>query len=134
MSAYRPRHAATQGGVALIEILVAVLLVSFGLLGLISLQSRATQFSVGADDRTRASLLANELASEMWNAGTVNLNAAALEAWNARVADSSGAGLPNGTGTVTPINATTVRITVQWRPPKASTEADNRYMTDVAIP
>ncbi|MGS0755404.1 hypothetical protein ACVBEH_12330 [Roseateles sp. GG27B] len=40
-------------GVALIEIMVAVLLVSFGLLGLISLLGRSTQFAV-AEDSQRA--------------------------------------------------------------------------------
>lgn len=126
----RPR----QRGIALIEVLVAALLISFGLLGLISLQSRATQFSVGADDRARAALLANELASEMWGIGSVNISAATLEKWEKLAKDPTGAGLPNGTVTVRDIGGNTMRITVEWSPPKSKDESTNRYTTDVAIP
>lgn len=134
MSSRGQRRRSGQGGIALIEVLVAALLISFGLLGLISLQSRATQFSVGADDRTRAALLANELASEMWALGSVNIDAAILKNLKDRAADPTAAGLPNGDVTVTNIGANAVRITVEWSPPKTKDESKNRYMTDVAIP
>lgn len=128
------RRRRRQRGIALIEVLVAALLISFGLLGLISLQSRATQFSVGADDRARAALLANELASEMWGLGSVNIDAATLEKWEKLAKAPTGGGLPNGTVTVAGLGANTVRITVEWSPPKATDESKNRYTTDVAIP
>lgn len=121
-------------GIALIEVLVAALLISFGLLGLISLQSRATQFSVGADDRARAALLANELASEMWGLGSVNIDAATLEKWQKLAKDPAGAGLANGEVTVKDLGSNTMRITVEWSPPKTKDESKNRYTTDVAIP
>ena len=42
---------------------------SVGLLGLIGLQARAVNFSVNAEDRNRAALFANDVASGMWLAG-----------------------------------------------------------------
>ena len=128
------RRAATRG-VSMIEVLVAILLISFGILGLVSLQARATQYSVSAEDTQRAALLANEIAAQMWGANTVSLDAATVDAWAARVADASVAGLPNASGTVTvDAGGNVARITVQWRPPHAAADADNRYMTDIIIP
>lgn len=119
----------------MIEVLVAVVLISFGILGLVSLQARAAQHSVSAEDTQRASLLANEIATAMWGANSVSLDAAVLSAWSARVADPSVAGLPNATGTVT-VDGTgrMARITVQWRPPHAAVGENNRYVTDLIIP
>lgn len=120
-------------GVALIEVMVAVLLITFGLLGLISLLGRSVQFAVGAEDSQRASLLASEMSSSMWNANTVNLDAGVVNAWATRVADASKTGLPNGVGTVA-VNGAVARITVTWRPPRAAVGEENHYSTDVAIP
>lgn len=134
MISYPHHRRPPQRGIALIEVLVAALLISFGLLGLISLQSRATQFSVGADDRARAALLANELASEMWGIGNVNIDAATLTKWKALAGDPTRSGLPSGTVTVKDLGNNTMRITVEWSPPKTKDESKNRYTTDVAIP
>ncbi len=123
-----------QHGIAIIELMVGVLIISFGLLGLITLQGRALQASVGSEDSQRAALLAHELVSTMVNQNTVALPAAVVEAWNVRVADPANAGLPNGVGTVTPVNANEARITVTWRPVNAAAGATNRYITDVVIP
>ena len=120
-------------GVALIEIMVAVLLITFGLLGLISLLGRSAQFAVGAEDSQRASLLASELSSAMWNANTVNLDAGVVSAWATRVADAGNTGLPNGVGTVS-VTSNVARITVTWRPPRAAMGEENHYSTDVSIP
>lgn len=124
---------ATERGVALIEIMVAVLLVTFGLLGLISLLGRSAQFAVGAEDSQRASLLAGEMSSAMWSANRVNLDAAVVSAWATRVADASKTGLPNGVGVVS-VAGNVARITVTWRAPRAAVGEENRYSTDVSIP
>lgn len=125
-------HRAVRG-FALIEIMVAVLLVSFGLLGLISLLGRSAQFAVGAEDSQRAALLASEMSSAMWSANTVNLDAGVISAWADRVADASKTGLPNGVGAVA-VTGTVARITVTWRPPRAAVGEENRYTTDMSIP
>ncbi len=95
----RPLRRAARG-FSMIEVLVAIVLISFGILGLVSLQARAAQYSVSAEDSQRAALLAGELAATMWGTNTVTLNAAVVDAWELRVADPSVAGLPNATGTV----------------------------------
>lgn len=120
-------------GLSLIEVLVAIVLISFGILGLASLMAKAVQFSVSAEDSQRAALLASEITSTMWGANTVSLPAATVEAWAARVADPAVAGLPNGVGTVV-VAANVARVTVQWRAPRAAAGEENRYVTDVVIP
>lgn len=130
-----PRRRACARGLSMIEVLVAIVLLSFGILGLISLQARAAQHSVSAEDTQRAALLANDIAVQMWGANSVSLGTAVVTAWAARVADPSVAGLPNATGTVNvDAGGNIARITVQWRPPHAATGQDNRYVTDVIIP
>lgn len=119
----------------MIEVLVAIVLISFGILGLVSLQARAVQYSVSAEDSQRASVLASEMATTMWGANSVALDAGVIAAWAARVADPAVAGLPNATGTVeVDAGGTSARITVQWRANHAASGQENRYVTDVVIP
>lgn len=127
------RRRRLQRGVTLIEVMVALLLFSAGLLGLVSLQARATQYSVGAEDSNRAALLANEIAATMWIQGSVVVDADVLVAWDARVADAAGGGLPNGEGEVTVAGAVAT-VTVTWRPVGAVDDVGHRYQTQVVIP
>ena len=121
-------------GVSLIEVLVVLVLFSFGLLGLVGLQARALQVSGNAEDSQRAALLANEMASTMWGANTVSVSAAAISTWQTRLADSTGRGLPSGTGSVV-LTGNVARITVSWTPPQAPAgAAAHRYITEVLIP
>ena len=53
------------GGFALLEVLVALLLFSFGILGLLGLQARAVSSESDAQDRNRAALIADRCASQM---------------------------------------------------------------------
>lgn len=119
-----------QSGMSLIEVLTSLLIFSIGIVGLMSLQTRATQFSTSAEDTNRAALLANELASEMWTSGSVSVD---TTAWAARVADTVNGGLPEGTGTVT-VAGTTADITITWRPPHAAAGETNRFVTQVVMP
>lgn len=121
-------------GVSLIEVLVVIVLFSFGLLGLVNLQARALQVSVNAEDSNRAALLANELVSAMWNNSTPSLSAAAVTAWQARVAASTTTGLPGGTGVVA-VTGRVARVTVSWTPPGLAAGAQPpNYVTEVLIP
>lgn len=128
----RPNSPNRASGMSLIEVLVAVLLTSFGLLGLVSLQARSAQFSVGAEDRQRAALLAGELAANMWGARSVSLGATAVAAWAAQVAQPANGGLPNGVGTVV-VTGSVARITIQWRAPGVAAGQENTYVTDVLV-
>lgn len=129
-----------QSGMTLIEVLVSILIFSFGILGMVGLLARASQFSVDAEDRNRASLLANEIASAMWTAGSVtNVPPPVLAAWTRRVRDPQAGGLINGTGAITFEGAgsgTVATIEVTWRHPGRKAEdsgSTNRYVTQVVI-
>ena len=120
---------------ALVEALVSVLIFSFGVLGLIGLQASAINFSVDAEDRNRASLLANEIASSMWLAGSVTLTPAQLAAWQAQAANATQSGLINGNVTVTPTAgaANSTDIVISWRAQSDPTSAPNRQLTTRVI-
>ena len=121
-------------GISLIEVLVVVVMFSFGLLGLVGLQARALQVSVSAEDSNRAALLASEAAATMWNNNTETLDAAVVAAWAARVADATASGLPGGVGTVV-VTDGVARITVSWVPPGQGASAQpSQYITEVLIP
>jgi type IV pilus assembly protein PilV len=120
------------GGFTLVEVLVVLALFSFGLLGLVGLQAKAVQYSVGAEDSSRAALLANELASTMWGARTVTLPTATITAWQARVADTSVNGVPNGSGSISVAN-NVATITITWRGPTEPSSASHQYVTQVLI-
>ena len=122
-----------EGGFTLIEVLVVLTLFSVGLLGLLSLQARTTQLAGGAEDGTRAMLLANELVATMWGANTSNPDAAVVTAWQNVVANSPTRGLPNGNGTVV-VNDRVATITVTWRAPHEPSDTSHRYVTQVLIP
>ncbi len=132
-----------QSGVMLLEVLVSILIFSFGILGMVGMHARAAQFSTNAEDRNRASLLANEIASAMWVAGSTTLTAATIESWQTRVstaaaevlADNSLAtpvGLPGGSGSVTVDGAGVATILITWR--ATFDTADNRFVTQVVVP
>ncbi len=114
-----------QSGFTLIEILVAVLIFSFGLLGLIGLQSRAMQFTGNADERNRAASLAADAAAQMYTLRSAGLTGTAYADWQAKVQDPSGVGLPGGAGTISvpamiPGTATqAVDITITWQSPNS---------------
>ena len=122
-----------QAGMLLIEVMIAVLIFSFGLLGLVGLQVVSTQNSTNAEERTRASMLANDIVSVMWVKSSLNPSAD-VATWKALVADGTKSGLSNAAGNVTVVgNVATVTIT--WKSPsKKSTENSNQYVTSVAMP
>jgi type IV pilus assembly protein PilV len=128
---------APQRGMALIEVLVSLLLFSFGLLGLIGLEVRSVNFSVDSEDRNRAAVFANEIASWMWTNGTVAVPAAQLTTWQGQVANATAAGLANGTVTITTTAGTTnsADILISWKPPSDSAAtASSTLSTRVILP
>lgn len=117
-----------QGGVALLEVLIAILIVSFGVLGIIGLQANSIAITSDARYRIEASAFAERLIGEMWlnpmnvanyaYSGTGDPSAT-LTAWYASVTSGSGA-LP-GASTYKPIITiganNLVTITIRWSPP-----------------
>lgn len=134
----RSRH----GGIALLEVLVSLLLFSFGLLGMAGLATRALTVSVDAEDRNRAALLANEIASGMWLKNSIAVD---TTAWQARVSDLAKGGLPNATLTVSAVAGATnstgaanaADIVIAWRAVTRQADAANagsRLVTRVVLP
>ena len=130
-----------QRGVTLIEVLVSVLIVSFGILGMVALQARAIQFSLDADDRNRAALFADELAAQMRLSRTLTLAPEQLDVARKRIQgidpvtdQPTGLGLPSANLDVaqgaTPNVAT---ITITWRQPGDTSDQDSRLVMDVVL-
>lgn len=74
-----------DGGFTLVEVLVALLVLSIGLLGLAALQSTALQFNTDSYQRTQATLLAYDILDRM------RLNSPAVSAGNYDAATASDA-------------------------------------------
>lgn len=116
------RGAARQRGSFLLEALISVLIVAFGVLGLIGLQARAIQNVDDAQYRGEAAYLATALIGQMWVSNQATLVADF---------DSGGAGLPYTEfktwvgqrlpGASIPANAPVVTIT---KPGATATSAD----------
>lgn len=124
---------ARERGMTLIEILVAIVVLSIGLLGLAGLQLKGVQVNQGSTYRSQAAILAAEMAERIRadltgaaaNAyqvtnGTATTPSAALTDWLARVQM-----LPQGSATITAVanGATTgsqlINITVTWADTRA---------------
>lgn len=126
----------TQKGVFLLEALVALMVFSFGILGLVGLQAISSQNSVDAENRTTASLLANDVTSQMWvnrvsGITFAGLQSADVTAWQTRVADSKN--LPNAVGTIA-MAGTVATISITWKAPsKKLIENTSRFQTQVDI-
>ena len=101
-----------QQGLTLIDVLVAVVLFSTGVLGLVALQARSSQSSVDAESRIYAAVLADDIVGVFIaaNSGTVP-SGTALSNWQNRVS----AALPGGTGTVSG-SGSTMNVSITWCP------------------
>ncbi len=122
-----------QSGVMLIEALVAILLFSIGILGLVALQAISTQNSVNSGERNIASSLANDMVSQIWLRNSTTITADPLKAdialWQTKVTDT----LPNATGNVASSNGIAT-VTIIWKSPsKKTSDNQNRLETSVAI-
>lgn len=68
LSQRRTRQAmhSQERGVLLLEALIAILIFSLGVLGMIGLQTASVKQATAAEDRSTAALLANDLIGRMW--------------------------------------------------------------------
>ena len=115
-----------QGGAALLEALIAILIFSIGILAAVGMQAAAIKNVTDSKYRTQASFLANRLIAQMWT-DAINVNAYAypgsgpvptkIQTW---VSDVNN--MPNATALppiVTVANATaqggTVTVQVRWQ-------------------
>lgn len=134
-------HPARQSGVGLIEILVAILVVSIGLLGMAALQAQALTTNNSAMTRSLAILdtyyIIDAMRADRVNAlagaydGTVTANAcpnnqgtlaqATLSAWCTQLANDLGA-QGTTTGTVACANANACTINIQFDDSRSGTK------------
>ena len=56
-----------QSGLALVETMIAILILAIGVVGMIGLQAKATSAMADAQARTESTLAAEELLGMMWN-------------------------------------------------------------------
>jgi type IV pilus assembly protein PilV len=116
-------------GIALIEALVAILILSIGILGLVGLQASMTRSQSSAKYRADAADLASEIIGTMWldipnlpNYATPACVSPHCQEWLGKVS----AGLPNGVGqmsvTATPTSSQ-VALTVTWSVPAEGTHS-----------
>jgi type IV pilus assembly protein PilV len=118
----RPRIVRGQRGMALLECLMALLIFSVGLLGLLGLEARVMGISTDSENRGRASMIASEVASQMWLNNTVDpvalAGVPAYTALVARVADQTQGGLPGGLPpavVLVPGTPNAADITITWQ-------------------
>lgn len=128
---FRRQPHRVEAGFTLLEVLVAILICSFGLLGIIGLQARAMQYSVSSEDSTRAVMLANEITTEMYTLNSLNLPTTVIDAWQTRVATPAAGGLPRGEGTVEVVGRVAT-ITIEWSPPGPGS-VTNKYVTQLSL-
>jgi type IV pilus assembly protein PilV len=84
-----------QRGIVLLEVLIAVALFSFGMLGLVGLQAGMLKATSEAKFRAEAGAVAQKKVSELWTRSAADL-ANAVEA-EPGIDISTTSGLPNGT-------------------------------------
>jgi type IV pilus assembly protein PilV len=126
---------ATMRGFSLIEVLVAMTIFAFGILGMLGMQARAIAYSSDAKYRTDATLLTDALINDIWvnranianyaytGSGTAP---AVMQPWLTEVQST----LPKGGASVT-VNATQVTVSVTWQPPNDASGAQHQH-TEIA--
>jgi len=127
------RHAGR--GFTLIEVLVSLLVFSFGILGLAGFQALATRNSVEASERGRAALMANELVAAMWEAQSTTPETDTYTRWQERVKDPTVLGLPDGAGELIYLedDIGTVLIKITWNSVVRG-GTTSTYVTEFAFP
>ncbi len=129
---------AGQGGIALLEVLLAILVMAVGVIGAVGLQAKSLAAMSNAGARADATIASEKLigliwsdqanlANYAWNSTTTPTPPAVMSNW---VAETS-ALLPNATFlvTITPQAATStanqVSVTITWQ--RRSTDAQNTH-------
>src|SRR5580765_9004867 len=128
----RNRPVLAQAGSALLEALVAILIFSFGVLGLIGILAGSIRATNDARYRAEAANLAQALIGDMWSTAAADFDAQfgtagpKLVAWQAQVANL----LPSATGANLPVvdvtqpglsaQSRSVVVTMFWQLPGES--------------
>lgn len=137
-----------QSGIMLLEALIAILIFSIGILGIVGMQGSTIKASRDGKFRSEAGLLANELIGQMWigaRDGTAlqtnfQTGGAIYTPWAARVAATlPGAGATANPPLVTvtpgvagpPQTPSTVTVIVRWQAPNEVTAHSHRVVVQI---
>ncbi|WP_415889496.1 type IV pilus modification protein PilV [Neptuniibacter sp. SY11_33] len=117
-----------QCGASLLEVLVAIVVISIGLLSVVALQTMALKSNQGSYFRSQATFLAYDLADRIRSAPDATLNGDYDDGqggdraeWDGRITTQLGSG---AVGTLVR-NARQATITVQWNDNRARIRAEN---------
>ncbi|WP_050997930.1 type IV pilus modification PilV family protein [Dyella japonica] len=127
----RPRSCRKNRGIVMMDALVAIVIFSIGILGLMHLLSAAVGLTGAAKYRTDAAMLADQVIAQMWTysnapSGTIATNfnspdGAAYKTWAANVTTlTANSGLPGAKGNVPTIvvdGNNNVTVTIKWQSP-----------------
>ncbi len=125
-------------GFLLLEVLVALLIFAFGVLGIVGLQAAMTKAQTSSKFRGEAAYLAQELIGNMW-ADTPNLvqytkpggtGACTAYAKCQAIVQKISSQLPQGTLVIEQPSPGLFTITISWTPPSENTHL---YVTSTAI-
>lgn len=140
-----------QGGLIIVEVLLAVLIFSFGILGVIHLQATAIKLNADSKLRSDASYLAGQIISQMWidrsnlanyvhNASGSNCSFTGTAGTSAHVTNWVGTetkvgsvlgSLPNASSQIKVETGTNmVTVTICWRAPQ---ETETHNFTSTAL-
>ena len=111
-----------QGGMVLVEGLVAIVIFALGVLAIVGMQAATVRQATDAKYRVDASFLANQAIGMMWS-DRANLSAYAVE-------EEEVSALPNGKRTIA-VDGTQVTVTVTWQMPGESTVHSHSSMTRI---
>lgn len=123
----------------LLEALVAILIFSAGIIGLMGLQAASIRSTSEAKYRTDAAFLANKVIAQMWVANNATLpttfqtGGAGYAAWLAELSDPA-TGLPGTTAnppTIVFSGTNAVSVTVNWQRP--GDPLVHKYLTSTQI-
>lgn len=110
----RPAQYLAQGGFSIVEVLVAIIILSVGMLGAVGMQATAMQSNKEARNQAAATTFARELAEKMRGNHTVAIKTAAAD--NPYIFDITLVGTPITTPTVNCFTdgCTTVKDAATW--------------------
>ncbi|MFP5419490.1 MAG: type IV pilus modification protein PilV [Gammaproteobacteria bacterium] len=137
-----------QHGFSLLEALIALVIVSIGLLGVAGIIANSLRVNQGAQIRSQASWLAHDIIDSMranrahaqegkydlddcesaGGAGEAVVDGD-LEAWCASLSTT----LPGGTGAVATSAAGVVTVTIQWDDTRAGGSADQQFVMETRL-
>ena len=139
---HRSSIAGAQRGSFLLEALISILIVAFGILGLVGLQARAMQDTDESRYRSEAAFLANDVISRMWisDPSTLAVDFVAGGAPYNEFRTVVQQRLPGSTTAptiavtqrgATPTSGFDVLVTVFWKPPSSTWE--HRYQAAATV-